>query len=496
RLSSEDSEQWLEKHCILLQEFLRQDLRVARKLCPSCFPPEYNIFDFYLRSYHRCLESRLASLAKQAVANELQFRDCVALVKWTENFKSFFDRLGAEVFTQPQFNMEAERERLGLLPHFLQTDELDRLVRHSVGLISEQVWKWFKSTVEKEKHSWYQNPTGFQPERDLHTDTTYTSLVQSLSAILSEMMSDVSSKLPKHAHTQLSAAIMDKLVELLGSYSSAVREFVRDVKSEPDPSRRQMRIIVMEAILVASVNNLHKLILLVGTFYKPEDGPSDVAKVQKANLEQACQKASYEWNDFLATELLEFLQDSTFKELFTPAWLQQLEIGETEAQRIVGAVQDSYENVYKKMFPHLRSRLMNQISNRICLELLKALLQPGRQPFKEMRVAAANRLRSDAELLKDGFARWNCRADQFDALSAASELLKLSDMSMAELVVSAFLRNFPDLRQDQLEALLLLRGDCKRDEVRSILAYAFSEEEKSRRNPTARRLFADLGPVK
>lgn len=51
----QDNKLWLVRNLELLRQFILEDLRVVKSLCTPCFPPQYDIFNEYVKMYHTAL---------------------------------------------------------------------------------------------------------------------------------------------------------------------------------------------------------------------------------------------------------------------------------------------------------------------------------------------------------------------------------------------------------------------------------------------------------
>lgn len=70
-----------------------------------------------------------------------------------------------------------------------------------------------------------------------------------------------------------------------------------------------------------------------------------------------------------------------------------------------------------------------------------------------------------------------------EAISALAEVIK-SDMEMLPLELHGFIKNYPDISQDQLVCLLYLRGDIGRLELRQMAADLLSDCVKDKVHKT------------
>ncbi len=66
-----DNKMWLVRHLEVIRLLVIEDLRVVKTLCPSCFPPHWDIVDQFVQLYHTKLTKHLKEIISAGlVANE------------------------------------------------------------------------------------------------------------------------------------------------------------------------------------------------------------------------------------------------------------------------------------------------------------------------------------------------------------------------------------------------------------------------------------------
>lgn len=55
-----DNKLWLVRDLEIARQFILDDLRVVKQCCVPCFPPDYNIFDEYVKMYHTALSKHVS----------------------------------------------------------------------------------------------------------------------------------------------------------------------------------------------------------------------------------------------------------------------------------------------------------------------------------------------------------------------------------------------------------------------------------------------------
>lgn len=58
-----DNKLWLVRDLEIARQFILEDLRVVKSLCVPCFPPEYDIFNEYVKMYHTALSKHVSFIS-------------------------------------------------------------------------------------------------------------------------------------------------------------------------------------------------------------------------------------------------------------------------------------------------------------------------------------------------------------------------------------------------------------------------------------------------
>lgn len=71
-LEGDDDEQWLSDSLVKLEQAVLDELRCVKELCLPCFPPEFDILDFYIQNYHKGLVAMFDELSQ----HDLSYGNC------------------------------------------------------------------------------------------------------------------------------------------------------------------------------------------------------------------------------------------------------------------------------------------------------------------------------------------------------------------------------------------------------------------------------------
>ena len=165
-----------------------EDLKLARRHLPECFPPEQNIFQWSLAVYHEAVTRRVLGL----VQSGLEGNEIVCLLQWILQVYHGEELLGSE-------DLDINRD---LLPSILSEDEIDGLLQSYLSNVKSNYDTWMVNTIKQEQEDWQAES---DPEIDM--DGCYYT---STPVLLNRMMEE---------NIMVSSTISDSLIERTFSLS-------------------------------------------------------------------------------------------------------------------------------------------------------------------------------------------------------------------------------------------------------------------------------------
>lgn len=79
-----------------------------------------------------------------------------------------------------------------------------------------------------------------------------------------------------------------------------------------------------------------------------------------------------------------------------------------------------------------------------------------------------------------------------DAITALAEVLKSEDLDILSLDLHTLVDKFPDITEDHLSRLLILRGDISRSEIREKVTFVRQANTTRGKVPTQRSIFQQI----
>ncbi len=79
-----------------------------------------------------------------------------------------------------------------------------------------------------------------------------------------------------------------------------------------------------------------------------------------------------------------------------------------------------------------------------------------------------------------------------EAPKALAEVIKSEDLDMLSLDLHTLVEKFPDITEDHLSRLLMIRGDISRSEIRDKVTFVRQASNNRSKTPTQRSIFQQI----
>ena len=462
-----ENKMWLVRHLEITRQLVLEDLKVVKKACVPCFPPHYDIVHSMLTMYHRCLSTHLQELASGLEGNEY-----ITLLNWVQIYE------GSELMSHPDLGFNLKNEGLEpLLPKPL----VDDMTSKYLETIKRNYKEWMANTINREMKDW----TGAnEPEADdaKHYQTT--------TPVIVFQMIDQHLQVAKTVHQNLVNRVLIISMENLANFAKQYRDAVNKLSGSHFEDRRQYKYFTPYMIAIANnCNAFNEIAHKFSIQYRSTDSLLDSstdsqAETVFANVQHAFELLRSDTIGFLLQELFMDV-DCELMKVGTKDWFD----GKHCVVENVCLTLDDYFRDYQ----HLKSinfdMMKNQLQLRLAKGYLSALLQK-KMVLKDQnqRETFAKRFVKEAETLKHHMAKYpslgmGSKESPFDVVAALSEFLTMKDVdSMLFLEVSGLIQKYPDISADHLVALLTLREDMAKTNVRKLVMEMMPELASFRRN--------------
>ena len=461
-----ENKMWLVRHLEITRQLILEDLKVVKKAYVPCFPKRYDIVQAMLQLYHRCLSTHLQELATNLEGNEY-----ITLLNWVQIYE------GPELMAHPDLAFNLRKEGLEpLLPKPL----VDDMTSKYLETIKKNYKEWMANTINRESRDWSGNT---EPEADdaKHYQTT--------TPVIVFQMIDQHLQVGKTVDQRLVNRILVISMANLANFAKQYKDAVSKFSVSHFEDRRQFK--YYTPFMIAIANNCTSFVEIAQKFSTQYRSTSD-ATVTDADAEAVFANVRDSFESLRADTIGFLLQ-----ELFMDVDCELLKVGSKDWLDGKHCV---VENVcltlddYFRDYQHLKNVNFDCMKSQLQLRLAKgyitALLQK-KTILKDQshRETFAKRFVREADILKHHMTKYpslgmSCPKDSpFDVVSALSEFLTMKDVdSMLFLEVSGLIQKYPDITADHLVALLSLREDMAKTNVRKLVMEMMPELASFRRN--------------
>ncbi|XP_026089264.1 tumor necrosis factor alpha-induced protein 2-like isoform X1 [Carassius auratus] len=416
----------LKREVFRMGKIVQKDLlRVVRNL-RECYPPDFDICRTYAQLYHQTFSTRLQELARSKISSE----DCLYILSWIVEYYP------KDVLKHKELEEHINSSSLGPL---LPEEDLKRLEEQYFSYKENEIRNWLSNALEKEAEKW---SDGIEPE--LMDGYYFSNLAIDVLPLVDGAVKDVNTLLSCESKAR---SFLNQLDSFLQSYKTSLEELVK---------RKQENI---PKTLFATLVNIYQFRDYV---QKPEHPfTEDTRKAclsTLADLKNICHRY---FLSHIHTEL-----KPLYRKLWTPVWFA----GHCEVvEELVKALESNIDN-FKELKSVCREELMAELHLEVMVEYVRRMMKRKlKLKDKEQQEAAAEFICHDSNQICSVFARVGCREEWFcQILPKLSEILRLQDPGSLQLEIVTLARDYPDMSEQHIIALLNLKTNLSSSDLRRI----------------------------
>ncbi|KAA0202992.1 hypothetical protein HAZT_HAZT003038 [Hyalella azteca] len=441
----ETNKSWLIRHLEVIRLLTLEDLRVVKGLCVQCFPPHYDVVNTFIAMYHTAVANHLLEM----VESGLEDNEFVTLLSWVLNTYH-----GPELMGHPSLGLN-----VSAFPPLLEKKVLEGLVKKYLTNVRCNYESWLEKALELESQEWRKD----QPP-DTDKDGCYKTELPHLLHQMVQQNIDVANTISPMVSHEVILCSLQQLKVFAERYRRAIMAY-RD-SYFADRSRIQY----FTTYMIALANSCQALSDVVQLWRPPaSQNPPPSLATNFSALIKAFQVLQQELCDLLLEEALLDLAPK-FSALLTPAWLNDPEPLSTICLTLNDYFED-YQHLHSKNYEQVLVLAIQKVSVRYTTALLQRRIT---LKTHDDRKKLADRVTEEADKLQSVFtaiAGDRLRYDSpCDVIKALAEVIRTPDTEMLNLELPPLKRKYPDMSSEHLTALLLLRGDLSRQQVRQKVA--------------------------
>ncbi|XP_065201751.1 exocyst complex component 3-like [Planococcus citri] len=439
---------WLVTYLELSRQFVLEDLRVVKTLCGPCFPPSYDIINKFVHMYHQSLSTHL----EEIISNGLEGNEYVSILSWIKN--TYF---GPELMKHPDLNID-----ISSVGPLLKSHVVNKLQQNYLDGMEMNYKEWMQKTLETEKQDW---------NSEIHPEESPDGCYQTATPVIIFQMIDQNLQVAKTIGPDLVQKALVLGMDQVNYFGKLYGEAFVELKKKHFEDRSLIPYFTHHMITIT--NNclqFQQLAEEMRKHYWNLDGHV-LAIPNYDSLLQTFQNLRNEAALYLLEEA--FLDiDSHFQDLITTKWVST----SIPIDTICVTLEDYFQD-----YIHLKGKNLEYIifeaEDLVAKRYIFAMLQK-KITFRslEERRQAASKIVREVEQLRAFFVKIapdvTTRVNSpLDAITALAEVLKSEDLDILSLDLHTLVDKFPDITEDHLSRLLMLRGDMSRSEIREKVTF-------------------------
>ncbi|CAL8101069.1 unnamed protein product [Calicophoron daubneyi] len=453
-MDSDTDKNKLVRHNEAIRRYTLADLKIAKNICPTYFPPDYGIFDRFVEMYHNAIGAHVEALVLEGLTDT----EIVQLLGWINSYHT------EEFMKEPALNIDFSRLNLKYPINLLPEEKLDSLREQYISKTIERLRSWLTNSLSKDATDW-QRPVA--PEVD-GSSYYFTGLPVLLMSPLNELIGkgNLLNFLGNSVRERFLVKCVEQMCAFVAEYDNQLKQYHLAYLQDRSQFRYYIEyilanangaLVIADSFVSAVMQELAEDTQLKGRL----TAQINSLKTQYEKVAEHCRLSAEE------TILMDLSRVLT--SVMTSQWLAP---DDMTAQYLIGTLAD-YDETLHHVRPVIYTDLVNHLAERLLIEYLK-LLFTRHFPFKSdsQRRQVGERIIRDCQAMKSYLSeKMKVREEvvsAYESLTAIAQLFLTTDVSMLSLDVVGIEQKFPDIRPDQLYTILMARGDMRANEAKEL----------------------------
>uniref|UniRef100_A0A0X3PKQ5 Uncharacterized protein n=4 Tax=Schistocephalus solidus TaxID=70667 RepID=A0A0X3PKQ5_SCHSO len=449
----ENEKNRLVRHNEAIRQHALTDLRIAKNIFPTVFPADYHVFDRFVEIYHDAIGAHLETL----INNGLNDTEIVQLLGWINAYHT------EEFMKHPLFNVDFSLLKTRYPPNLLPDEKLMSLRQEYVKKTILRLRNWLVKSLNVDVEDWKR---ATKPEVN-DASNYYTPLSVLVLSPINELVGE-----GKLLHFLGNAVRENFLVQCVQEISAFSADYISEIRKYRNAylQNRASFPFYCEYILANANNSLS----IAESFSAVINREVERDAQLKGRLLPQLNRLKTEYES-VASQCMMCVEETIFLDLnkvlaavLTREWLSPADL---TPQCLTGTLLDYNETLIHANEKYYKT-LLPRIATRLLVEHLKVLLTRTLHFSDFERRTAGEKIVNTSKFLVSFFeeqlpvSKEICEA--YKAIGLIGQFLITDDHSMLSLDVMNLQRSFPDVRTEQLYAILMLRGDMKTNEAKEL----------------------------
>ncbi|KAM5130006.1 tumor necrosis factor alpha-induced protein 2-like [Mantella aurantiaca] len=420
-------------------KLFKQDLVHVVTHVKEAYPEEFDVCNAYAKHYHHAIRA----WTQEVTDFQLSDKDSYLVLCWVQNWYP------NEILKNPKLAGHIDDTRLGsLLPQKVLRSLENSYLDSEAASVSEHMNKALDFEVQLLKKGNKPKILGSCHHSELHIDVIqcYNSGFQQAAEIRPEV------------EDRLAIVLAPQLEAFLTRYKKQIGEYIDKCKNE-------------QFYRETCIAHLNCCLCFRNFLMGKESKLRDNERLDMSSL---------------LLQFEEHIYDALLQDLFVDLKTHFKKMSQGSSpfsyQTMLNIIRTSED--FMKPFHTLKDESYMVLSGKIHLYLVKehvTRILKRKISYKTVQQmqTLANQIRENAELIESfSTSHTSCEDWLKPALPKLAEIIRLQDLNAIELEVATLVQAYPDIRNKQIEAILYMKGNLRRSEVKSILMAADTVERR------------------
>ncbi|XP_056621371.1 tumor necrosis factor alpha-induced protein 2-like [Triplophysa dalaica] len=411
--------------CRMGKQVQKDLLRVVIRL-RECYPPDFEICTTYALLYHQAFSTRLGELARA----DIDFEDCHYILSWVAKFYP------CDVLKHKELEEHINHSSLGPL---LPKEDLKKLQEQYFSYKETEVKKWMSYAFEKEMKRW---GDGMEPE--LMDGYYFSDLAVALIPLIHSAVTDIKTIMGSESK---SGYIICHLDSFLISYMKCLEDHIKS-KQENIPK-------TLSASLV-TVHLFGDYVQKAENLFPEETKTACLSTI--ADIKTICHRY---FLSRIHTDL-----KPLYRKLWTQAWLAE---HHEVIQGLVNELENHIDNL-KQLKPVCREELVGKLHVEVMVEYVRRMMKRKlKLKVKSKQEQTADLMCKDSQIICSVFVEAGSKEEWLhEIVPKLSEILRLQDPGSLQLEIVTLVKDFPDLSEQHILAILNMKTNLSSSDLRKI----------------------------
>ena len=454
---NQEDDAWILRFAQKIKGILEVDLRVVDQHLQQCFPPSWDILEFFCSAYQANIRLRFEEIIRQIQSTQAQASSYTIVYHWTTILNNIL---------KPYRSREKHEG-------ILTPSHINTLVCMYTDKLDFELSRQTERILRLERDGRYElnkSPEGANLEPPHYHTTTpvlfYEMINQNLDfAFKLESKMDLIPVLSK---------LDSKITFFIDTYVADLGEFREKYFTVPAEDKEDMHYVEW---LIAAANNAVKAASLNSELVATLQSKGDKDIISGNSLmvkEQVIENKTELYKTRMMQIIFEFLSELVFSDLKTI--LPKLYTAEWQEKKCwmlaKATIEDYNTSFFQLIDPPGNADVIKVVADQLLVEYLVTLFNT-----KSLNISMdefRDNLLGDHEKITSFFERVLKTGDEFphadyECLKAVAALVSETE-DMIHMEMADFVNKYPDVMYDQCVALLALRGDMNREGIKDMVS--------------------------